>query len=315
MSVARQEFMRNIAGIREAIQLESLAQGAAGATISPGIIVLRKGVLVASLVALESFIRDRTAEISITFQRWPNSFDELPEKLRMATRLEALSHLQKFARVLKRQGDDYENELKIEVAKLASGHETTLQLSKFVAGDFTGNLSAESLSVLVKSFQIKEHWNSFRVFASNTGFGVPSVEEVVKSIVRSRHKSAHSAGFVPNATDIADLDTELLCIGMCFDVAMTASVEVAIHQPKVWIDQTFEWRDKVALYYASVRADRHRITRYGNTRATAVGGSFADVKSKLPRPSAGEIAVVVSRDGREKPVSWEVIQSKIPLAH
>ena len=124
MSVARSDFLNNLSGIGEALILESVAQGATGAILPPGIFVLRRGILVASLIALEAFVRDRTAEALRTLERWPKSFDDLPEKLRLAARLNALSHLQSFARMLKRQGDDFEVELKDEILKMASGNDT-----------------------------------------------------------------------------------------------------------------------------------------------------------------------------------------------
>ena len=78
MSIARGEFLRNLAGISEAIALEPLARGATKAIISPGVFVLRRGILVASLIALETFVRDRTAEVLRTLERWPKSFEDLP---------------------------------------------------------------------------------------------------------------------------------------------------------------------------------------------------------------------------------------------
>ncbi len=124
MSVARGEFLRSLAGISEAIALEPLAQGATSAIISPGVFVLRRGILVASLIALETFVRDRTSEALRTLERWPKSFEDLPEKLRVSARLNALSHLQKFARMLRQQDEEYETELRDEIAKMSSGHGT-----------------------------------------------------------------------------------------------------------------------------------------------------------------------------------------------
>jgi hypothetical protein len=117
VSVARGEFLRNLTGISEAIALEPLAQGATNTTISPGMFVLRRGILVASLIALETFIRDRTSEALRVLERWPKSFEDLPERLRLASRMNALAHLQQFARMLRRQGENFETELRNESEK------------------------------------------------------------------------------------------------------------------------------------------------------------------------------------------------------
>lgn len=306
MSIARQQFLTNLTGIREAIEFEPLAQGALGTTISPGIIVLRKGVLVASLVALESFIRDRTAEASRNLERWPRSFDDLPDRLRTAARLEALTYLQKFARVLKRQGEDHEGELRSEITKMATGHGTVLQLTRFVAGDFTGNLSVDSLGTLLRAFQVHNHWESFRQFAANTGFGIPSVEEVVKNIVRWRHQSAHSAGYMPNATDIADLDTELLCVAMCFDVAISAALEAAVASPDQWLSDQYNWRDSVRLYWVRQVGTKTKITRYGRQRALAVADTLQQARQRIPATPRGDVSVLVSLNPSGLPISWEL---------
>ena len=154
MSVARDEFAKNLAGISEAINLEPLAQGATNALISPGIFVLRRGILIASWIALEAFVRDRTSEVLHTLERWPKSFEDLPEKLRLAARMNALSHLQQFAKMLRRQGEDYETELRNEIAKMSSGHGTVQQFSRFISGDHTGNLSDENIRDILFSLQV-----------------------------------------------------------------------------------------------------------------------------------------------------------------
>lgn len=307
MSVARQEFAENLKGVREAISLEPIAQGSLGAAISPGIVVLRRGMMVASLIALEGFIRDRTNEITVKFQDWPRAFDDLPSKLRMAARLEALGHLQKFSRVLKRQGEDYEAELRSELAKMVSGHGTVLQLTRFVAGDFTGNLSATGLGDLLKAFQVFHYWEGFRSLASDTGFGVPSVEEVVKNIVTWRHKSAHVPGYVPNASDIIELDKKLLCVAMCFDVALTAAAQAAIETSSEWLDDGFDWTKRYVLYLSEFVGSKYRISKYGAKRAAAIVDNIGLSKERLPNAGAGKIRVVVENDQSGLPTAWQIL--------
>lgn len=124
MSAARSEFMTSLFGLHQAIGLEAVAHGATGAPVAPGVSVLRRGILVAGLIALESFVRERTNEALRMLERWPRSYEDLPEKLRVAARLSSLSYLQQFARMLKRQDEDFEAELRVEIGKMASGHGT-----------------------------------------------------------------------------------------------------------------------------------------------------------------------------------------------
>ena len=307
MSPAREEFLRNLIGISEAISLEPVAYGSTSTSVLPGIFVLRRGILVAGLIALESFVRDRTAEALRTLERWPRSFEDLPEKLRLAARLNALSHLQQFARMLKRQNENYEDELKIEIAKINSGQGTVLQFSKFVSGDRTGNLSDETLKELLACLQVKDCWPTFRSFASDVGIGVPSVQEVVKAIVRKRHQSAHTAGYTPTATDIAELRSNLLCVAMCFDVSVSSSMEQSLMSSAAWAGGLCIWRSSVNVFIAKPSDRGFRLLKVGRARAVHLVRDLQEAKNRVPRPPAGQISVLVIQDPTGRPISWDVI--------
>lgn len=307
MSTARGEFIRNLAGISEAIGLESVAQGATGTIVAPGISVLRRGVLIAGLIALESFVRDRTAEALGTLERWPRAYEDLPEKLRLAARLNSLSHLQHYAKMLKRQGDDFETELKEEISKMSSGDGSILQFTKFVAGDFTGNLSDTSLKELLSSIQIDDCWSSFRNFSSDIGIGVPSVQELLKNIVRKRHRSAHAAGYAPTATDIVSLKNDLLCVAICFDAAISSSMEQAIAKSDDWANGNTDWRDGINLYMAEPHRRGVRLLRFGRNTAIRIVPTIPDAKVLVPRAPPGEIAVLVEWDAARTPTSWSIL--------
>ncbi len=307
MSVSRGEFLRSLTGVKEAISLESLAQGATGTGILLGIYILRRGILIAGLIALESFVRDRTSEVLRVLERWPKSYEDLPEKLRDAARLNALYNLQQFAKMLKRQEDNYEAELRVEIAKMASGQGTVQQFTKYVAGDYTGNLSDASLRDLLSSLQVRDCWNTFRTFASDVGFGVPSVQQVVKGVVRKRHRSAHSAGYSPTATEISDLPADLLCVAMCFDVSVTSSMEQALAFPDAWADGTREWRSAVALFMTKPHDRRFRLLKHGRATALNVVNDIPSAKLRVPRPMPGNIAVMVEQDASGRPLRWDIV--------
>lgn len=289
------------------MRLESLAQGATGTALPPAIFVLRRGILVASLIALESFVRDRTVEALRILERWPKSFEDLPEKLRIASRLSALSYLQSFARMLKRQGDEFEPELKDEITKMASGNGTVQQFTKFVAGDYTGNLSDSGLKDLLSSFQVNDCWPGFRALSSDIGFGVPSVHELVKGIVRKRHRSAHSARYSPTATEVASLRDDLLCVACCFDVSISSSMEQAIATADDWSHGRCQWRDGVQLYITKPQDRRIRLTKHGRSKALRVMDSIDEIRVVVPRARAGEIAVLIEHDASGRPQSWQIM--------
>lgn len=307
MSAARAQFLENLAGIREAISLDVVAQGSGTLNTPPSVSVLRRGILVAGLIALETFVRDRTEEALTTLARWPRPYEELPEKLRLSARLNALSHLQQFAKVLKRQGDDYETELANELRKMAGTVGGGLQFTKYVAGDYTGNLSDTGLKELLSSLQVDNCWATFRTFASDVGLGVPSVHEIVKSTVRKRHRSAHVARYAPAASDISELPSDLLCVAMCFDVSVSASMEAALAHPAAWAAGDRPWAAGIQLWLMQPYGTRFRVRKHNAARALRVIDAPADGMSIVPRAQPGEIAVLVQQDSASRPTYWTIL--------
>jgi RiboL-PSP-HEPN len=307
VSVSRAQFKQDLDGLTEAVALDLIATGATHAATNPGVVVLRRGILIAALIALETFVRDRTSELLQRLGTWPARYDDLPQKLRDASLLNALSPLLRYATMLKRQQDDYQAELVSELKKMSSNQGPSYSFTKFVAGDYTGNISDSSLKDLLSNFQVNDCWNSFRVFSSDIGFGVPSVHELIKDVVRKRHRSAHSAGFIPTAADIANLAADLLCIGLCFDIALSASVEQALVHWKEWSEGERSWRDTVDLYFVDPYGAKFRLKRHGLKRSLHVLPNADEAKAMVPRPLPGRTIIIIYRDLASKPISWDLI--------
>jgi len=307
VSVSRTQFKQDLVGLTKAVALDPIATGANQATTNPGVVVLRRGILITALIALETFVRDRTSELLQRLGTWPARYDDLPQKLRDASLLNALSSLQRYANMLKRQQDDYQAELISELKKMSSNQGPSYSFTKFVAGDYTGNISDSSLTELLSNFQVNDCWTSFRGFSSDIGFGVPSVHELLKDVVRKRHRSAHAAGFIPTAADIANLGADLLCIGLCFDMALSASVEQALAHWKEWSEGKRKWRDAVDLYFVDPYGAKFRLRRHNFKRSLRVLANADEASAMVPRPLAGRTIIIVHRDLASKPISWDLI--------
>ncbi len=307
MSLARQQFLENLAGLKEAVSLDPLAQGSVGPTDSRGLVILRRGMLITSLIALESFVRDRTTEILEKLSGWPASYKDFPIKLREAALLDALPNLQKYARVLKRQDDDYEALIIDQIRRMSMTTGPVFGFSKFVSGDYTGNLSDTSLKELLSIFQVKDCWNSFRSLSAEAGIGVPSVHEIVKDVIRNRHKSAHSSEYVPTIEDIRSISLNLTCIGLCFDAAMTSSVSYALHDWKRWATGEHNWKDTVQIYYVGKENGKIKLKKPGQARAIRILTAESDGPTNVPRPAAGSVAMILNRDEANRPVAWAIV--------
>jgi len=183
----------------------------------------------------------------------------------------------------------------------------SLSFTRFVSGDQTGNISESSVKSLLNIFQIKNCWQDFRQFSSDIGFGVPSVEEILNDVVRKRHRSAHAADYAPTIADISDLAANLFCLGICFDVSMTASIEYALVNWKEWSSKECDWRGQLDLYTLDQQKNGFRLARPGKTRAIKVFGNQSEHKKHLAKHGAGRTVVVVTRDESTRPRVWEVV--------
>lgn len=306
MSASRDRFLSSIEGLSDALSLDPISSGA-NIGASPGTVILRRGMLIAALITLESFIRDRTEEILAGLSKWPASYEQLPQKLRDAALLNSLTHLQRYAIMLKRQQEDYESEIISQVTLMSLNKGPTFGFSKFVSGDFTGNISDEALQSLVANFQISDCWNAYRAFSADIGFGVPSVREILNDIVRKRHRSAHSADFFPTTDDITSLPSKLICLGICFDVSMSCALEQAIHNWKIWSEEKMQWRNLVDIYFADPHGSKFRLKKKESVKALKVIDDVFIAKTLLPKKSKGRVQVVIARSAASIPVEWQIV--------
>ena len=305
MSEARASLLNDVKALDVAVAPSTIGQGT-GVAVNPGLGVLRRGAAITALVMLESFVRDRTEEILEELQHWPARYEDLPKRFRDRATIDALPHIEKFARMLQRRGEDYEKEIFTQVGRMVTMSPPALQFTKFIAGDYTGNLSAQSIKELLKIFGVRDCWNSMRTLSADVGFGVPSVEEVLKGIVMRRHRSAHVAGYTPAASDVMELPHTLRLIGICIDAALSAAIHVAVNDWRKWVADGFSWRDTLEIYFLVRHGSRFRLIKKGAKRATRIVDAAADAKLSLSGKVSGVTRLVVEQGADGRPTGWDV---------
>lgn len=305
MSEARRKLHAELVALEQATSNSSVIGGATTGATS-GESVLRRGACITALVMLEAFLRDRTEEILGEFQSWPASFDDLPKRLRSRATIEALPHIEKFAKMLKRQDEDFEALIFDQVGKMSSANPPSILFTKFVAGDYTGNISEMSVEDLLKALQIKDCWNGFRKLGADVGIGVPSVKEILRTIVRNRHRSAHVSGFNPTASDVGQLPQGIRLIAICIDAAMSASARAAISDWRAWTDDRFDWLSCLDLYFVEPSKGRYKLMRKGASRAVKIVDQPASAAAHLPHNRSGTVRLLVVKGQDGTPVSWSL---------
>ena len=306
MSIARSVYIKEVRALSEAVSSPEI-----GTDInplgSPGASVLRRGATITGLVMLETFLRNRTEEVLIDLQNWPARYSDFPDRFRDRATIEALPHIVKYARMLKRQRFDYETEILTQVGNMASTAPPGFRFTKYIAGDYTGNLSEERTKELLKVFQIKNCWESMQSLGSDIGLGVPSLKEILNVIVRNRHQSAHSASYHPPAGDVSDLPSNLTLIGICLDTALSVSVRVAVNNWKIWVSNNFDWRAFLEIYFVVPVGSKFRLLKKGAKRATKVVDRDSEITASLPTRSVDKTRLIVKHDQDRYPMAWDIV--------
>ena len=305
MSAAREKFLREIGALTEAV-LSPRVGSASGISHEPGIAVLRRGAAIAGLVMLETFIRDRTEEILIQMQYWPAQFRDLPERFRRRATIDAFFNVEKYARMLRRNDQDYQTEIIDQAGIIASMSPPSFKFSKFIGGDYTGNISTSSTEDLLKVFQIKDCWSTMHSLSVEIGFGAPSIKEVLNAVIRNRHQSAHVAGHVPTVADILELPQNIQVIGICVDTALSASIEAALNDWREWVGETFDWKRRLEIYFIVRKLSKLRLVKSGATRAIRVFDTASEARSHLPKKRTGITRLLVERGEDGRPKSWDI---------
>jgi len=305
MSIARRTVHDELAALSDAISSSSIAMGQSSLG-SSGESVLRRGAAITALIMLESFVRDRTEEILGYLEAWPASFSDLPKKLRSRATIESLKNIEKYAAMLQRQDDDYEQLVFDQVRKMACASPPVFSFSKFVAGDYTGNISIRGIEDLLKAFQVKDFWRKCHTLASDIGFGIPDVKQVLSNIIVNRHRSAHVSQFNPNASDIIGLEQEIRLIAICIDAALTSSVRLALNNWQHWISDDFDWLSHIEIFFLIPDGNNYRLKRKGAQRAIKKVKNLAEAITEIPKNQPKTIHLLVQIGSGQRPIAWSI---------
>ena len=306
MSIARGSFLKDVNALETAVSSPTIIGSPPAIFGNPGSDVLRRGAAITGLVMLENFIRNRTEEILDVMQYWPARYEDLPRRFRDRATIDALPHIEKFAKMLRRRGCDYDTEIIAQVQRMIVSP-PGFQFTKFVAGDYTDNISTTKTEELLRVFQVKDCWSGMHRLSADVGFGVPSVKEVLKAMVDNRHRSAHAAGYTPTTSDVMELPYNLRLVGICIDAALSAATTVALNDWRAWVAKDFDWRRRLDIYLVVPRGAKFQLIKNGATRATKILNEASDAKSFLPGKVASATRLVVVQRPDRRPKGWDIV--------
>ncbi len=221
MSNARNDFLYRLGLIQASLSEASVNDGAPTEVLKNGVAsVLRNGLAVLCFTCLESFIKERTAEILNSFDASAVNFSALPKSLQSAVTLGALRGL--IFRVKNEPKNSQIQWALNHVTIIASSSTSVANLSPLSFGNEASNIRKEDITGILSAFGVEDGWVNMTQLCKRVGLGgILDCSADFKSIAESRHKAAHSASA---HTPIGDLTSHLQsarAIGITFDLLLS----------------------------------------------------------------------------------------------
>ncbi|WP_295926219.1 HEPN domain-containing protein [uncultured Xanthomonas sp.] len=187
--------------------------------------MLRQGQAVLIFSAMESFIRNRTAEILQSFDSNVVNFSGLSEDLQKAVTIGAIDGISVR---LKAQDKAIQVAwLMNEVSAVASAATSPYTFSRYSFCHAKSNINEDDVVNILKAFGVESVWRSIGALASRSGSTLPDARAEFVAVKKRRHSSAHAvSGTVPHA-DLEQSISSVRVICLAFDLLISKSLSLA----------------------------------------------------------------------------------------
>ncbi|WP_221434467.1 hypothetical protein [Xanthomonas arboricola] len=174
---------------------------------------------------MESFIRNRTAEVLQSFDGGIVTFLDLSESLQKAVTIGAIDGIS--ARLKAQDKALQVTWLMNEVGVVASAATSLSTFSRYSFGHAKSNISEDDVANILGAFGVSSCWKNIGDLASRSGSSLPDAKEEFIAIKKRRHSSAHVvSGAVPHA-DLKQSLVSVRVICLAFDLLISKSLRLA----------------------------------------------------------------------------------------
>jgi hypothetical protein len=307
---ARDDFLASLNDIREAAGYPALLHSAA----APGVnadatraALLRRGLMVVAFVSLESFLKERLAELLEWLSGTGMTFVTLPQGLQDATTRGVLEAAVFQARLADSIDEPYLGliqEAGASVGCTAHGP-GAFRFHRYAFGHGASNFRPDDVKNALNALNVKDPWDEIRIVADQAGLGGLPLTGAYRDAYRSRNRAAHRVDAAVAATDLQTFVSQALAIGLGFDaVASRASRMLRdgdaafASGPKVAVTPGMRFRfvDPHRRGYAETLPGVRYPLHVGGSQAAMVAGAWGRA---LPRRE-----VLIVRDRRSMPTDW-----------
>lgn len=226
MSLARQEFLVRLDTLVACLSEGNLNDGPPTEHLRNQVAgMMRQGLAVLTFAALESFVRERTAECLKGFDPNAIAFADLSDEIQRAATLGAIEGL-----VFRSKFEDSSNRHNWafkQLKSIASSDTTLANISHLSFGSNKANLDEDDISKVLKAFGIENAWPNITDVAKRAGMGgLLDAKAQFVQIKKTRHSSAHDVALnVPHA-DLSSSIRAICGIGIGFDLLLSHALTI-----------------------------------------------------------------------------------------
>jgi hypothetical protein len=231
MPQAKNLFLDRMNSLRKSVAIEAVTNKDLSQIEHNSIArMLRNGLAVVGFAALEDFIKSRTSEVLNDVGRSGVSFQDLPEKLRNATTIEAVGALSYQLSI--RPKADRISYIQEQALKLASTANTAYELTPHAFGYNQANVQDGTILDILKSFKVENPWAQMSQLSSRLSLTALPLNETFKGAALRRHRAAHVAHADTPQTDLAQFVREAFAVAIGFDALISKSLSrLKAHDP------------------------------------------------------------------------------------
>lgn len=226
MSIARQEFLVRLDTLVACLNETNLNDGAPTEYLRNQIAsMMRQGLAVLIFAALESFVRERTAECLRGFDPNAITFSDLSDELQRATILGAIDGL-----VFRSKFEDKTNRhtwALQQLKNIASSDTSLANISHLSFASNKANLDDEDIPNVLKAFGIEDVWKNITDVSKRAGMGgLLDAKAQFSQMRKTRHLSAHDVTSIVPHANLSSSIQAIRGIGVGFDMLLSHSLSL-----------------------------------------------------------------------------------------
>lgn len=300
---AQTDFLKGMHGFRLARQHKDLVEKAPDETDhNLRSKALRNGIAIIGFSILEHFIRARTGELLLSFDRVSISFEDLPKKIKEIATKGAIKGI--MARM--KYNDDPIVFTQSESAIIASSQNTTYQISQYSIGWDGSNLHIDDIGYIFKCFSIDAGWLIIDDLSRKLDLAILSSKEAFKNAAQRRHDAAHNVYAKIQPTDLENFVREAYAIALGFDLLVSTAYQKIYMGDKDYLKNGKKiTAGDIALRTISLSKKRWRECREGGRRAVKTAETKEELRTDALVRAKNNSEFLLSMDSDGFPSKWE----------